>query len=108
MVSSHVLANPVSFLGNDTFKNKEGNHECVLFSQQSGGAPLTLHFVKGPALDPNNPPPLGTRVGTAMRMANLKAISDHIMALTTRKRYGFLISLIGWAVSVYCRIKPER
>jgi hypothetical protein len=37
--SAHVLLDPESYIGRENFTNSDGDHECVEFACQAGGAP---------------------------------------------------------------------
>jgi len=62
--SSHVLKNPETYIGNDSYQNAEGNHECVVFAQKAGGAPLTSHWKPGAHVEPTTIISRGTWVAT--------------------------------------------
>lgn len=60
--TSHILDNPAQFIGNTSFVNAKGNHECVVFAQKAGGAPLTGKWSFGGK--PNKDTPKGTWIAT--------------------------------------------
>lgn len=61
---AHVLTAPETYLENADFANPKGNHECVEFAKQAGGAPQTALWRKGAHVEPGQTPPLGTWVAT--------------------------------------------
>ena len=62
--ATHVLADPDTYIGNATYANAKGNHECVVFAQQAGGAPLTSKWRAGTHVEPGKLIKRGTWVAT--------------------------------------------
>lgn len=61
---THVLKDPETHIGNTTYENDMGNHECVVFAQKAGGAPLTRKWRQGIHVEPGAPIARGTWVAT--------------------------------------------
>jgi len=61
---AHILANPEKYIGEASYFNSKGNHECVTFAQKAGGAPLTLEWRPGAHVKPGMAIPRGTWVAT--------------------------------------------
>jgi hypothetical protein len=62
--TAHVLGDPETYIGNDTYSNAKGNHECVEFARQVGGAPHTSLWRPGALVQPREPIAKGTWVAT--------------------------------------------
>ena len=60
----HVLDDPESHIGNATYANAKGNHECVVFAQMAGSAPLTREWKQGLHIEPGTTIERGTWVAT--------------------------------------------
>jgi hypothetical protein len=60
----HVLSDPETYIGDSTYANAKGNHECVVFAQKAGGAPLTGKWRQGAHVEPGISFPRGTWVAT--------------------------------------------
>jgi hypothetical protein len=62
--NAHVLKDPETHIGNATYANAKGNHECVVFAQEAGGAPLTGKWKQGAHVEPGATILRGTWVAT--------------------------------------------
>lgn len=62
--SAHVLSDPETYIGSEDYTNAKGNHECVEFARQAGGAPHTSHWIPGAAVEPRDLITKGTWVAT--------------------------------------------
>jgi hypothetical protein len=60
----HILLNPESYIGNDTFKNAKGNHECVEFIHQTLNAPATGVWKEGKKVQGDLTIAKGTAIAT--------------------------------------------
>jgi len=62
--AAHVLSDPETYIGSEGYTNANGNHECVEFARQVGGAPHTSHWRPGALIQPRDTIAKGTWVAT--------------------------------------------